>query len=188
MLRIVAGERRGHLLRVPPGGGVRPTSERLREAVFSALISRLGSLDHLAVLDLFAGTGALGLEALSRGASSSAFVESDRRVAAVVRANIASVGYSERAELFPCSYERALGTMAGRGLCYDVIFVDPPYRMLAEVCGRLAPLLPLLLRAGGLMVIEGPKEVVPDVGVPAVFRRRYGDTLVTIVGGKDEAA
>jgi 16S rRNA (guanine966-N2)-methyltransferase len=188
MLRIVAGERRGHLLRVPPGDKVRPTSERLREAVFSALVSRLGGVSGLTVLDLFAGTGALGLEALSRGASASAFVESDRRVAGVLRANIVALGYSDRAEVRVCSYERAVETMAGRGLCYDVLFVDPPYRMLAEVSGRLAPFLPLLLRPGGLTVIEGPKEVTPELEAPVLFRRGYGDTLVTIVGRKDESA
>jgi 16S rRNA (guanine966-N2)-methyltransferase len=187
-IRIVAGERRGHLLRVPPGGTVRPTSERLREAVFSALTSRLGSLSGLEVLDLFAGTGALGLEALSRGANRCSFVESDRRVAAVLLANIAALGYAERSQTYVCPYQQALQTVSARGLCYDVLFVDPPYRMVAEVVEDLARLLTALLNPAGLAVIEGPKDVYPQMDAPIVFQRRYGDTLVTMVGRKDGAA
>jgi 16S rRNA (guanine966-N2)-methyltransferase len=188
MIRIVAGERRGRLLRVPAGRTVRPTSERLREAIFSALESRLGPLSGLVVVDLFAGTGALGLEALSRGAEQCVFVEHDRRVAATLSANIAALGYCERSRTCISSYEQALEAMSARGLCYDVLFVDPPYRMLTEVVGRLAGYLPALLSARGVVVIEGPKGVDPALGEAVMFQRRYGDTLVTMVGRKDETA
>lgn len=185
VLRIVAGERKGQRLRVPPGERVRPTSERLREAVFDVLLSRFGGLEGVEVLDLFAGTGALGLEALSRGAAHCTFVESHRSVASVLRGNIAGLQYADRAEVLAFSYERALAMMAARGLCYDLLFIDPPYRMLAEVSGRLAPVLLQMMRGAGLAVIEGPRAVAPEVGVPVLFQRRYGDTLITVVGREE---
>jgi 16S rRNA (guanine966-N2)-methyltransferase len=185
LLRIVAGERKGQRLRVPTGEHVRPTSERLREAVFSMLLSRLGGLEGAEVLDLFAGTGALGLEALSRGAAHCTFVESHRSVIPVLRGNIAGLDYEGKADVLAFSYERALAMMVRQGLCYDLLFVDPPYRMLADVSGRLAPVLPQVLRGAGLAVIEGPKGVAAEVGVPVLFQRRYGDTLVTVVGREE---
>ena len=128
------------------------------------------------MLDLFAGTGALGLEALSRGAARCMFVEADTAVAAVLRGNIAGPrvrGPEPRS--WPSRYERALAMMAARGICYDLLFVDPPYRMLAEVSGRLGPCPLALLRAGGLAVIEGPGRWQPEVGVqvrvPTTVRR-----------------
>ena len=185
VLRIVAGERRGHRLRVPTGGHVRPTSERLREAVFSMLLSRLGGLAGVDVLDLFAGTGALGLEALSRGAAHCTFVESHPGVGAVLRENIAGLQYADKADVLAFSYERALALMVARGLCYDLLFIDPPYRMLTDVSGRLAPVLPRVLCNAGLAVIEGPRGAAPEVGVPVLFQRRYGDTLITVVGREE---
>lgn len=182
VLRIVAGERKGQRLRVPPGDHVRPTGERLREAVFSILLSRLGGLEGVKVLDLFAGTGALGLEALSRGAAHCTFVESQESAVAVLRGNIAGLQYAAKTDILAFSYERALAMMAAQGLCYDLLFIDPPYRMLAEVSERLAPVLLQVLRGAGLAVIEGPRGVAPEVGAPVLFQRRYGDTLITVVG------
>jgi 16S rRNA (guanine966-N2)-methyltransferase len=185
LLRIVAGERKGQRLRVPPGEHVRPTSERLREAVFSILHSRLGGLEGSKVLDLFAGTGALGLEALSRGAAHCTFVESHRSVVSVLRGNIAGLRYGGKTDILALPYERALALMVAQGICYDLLFVDPPYRMLADVSGRLAPVLPRVLCGAGLAVIEGPRGVAPEVGVPVLFQRRYGDTVITVVGREE---
>jgi 16S rRNA (guanine966-N2)-methyltransferase len=180
-LRIVAGERKGRLIRVPEGGEVRPTGERLREAVFSILASQRGTFEGANVLDLFAGTGALGLEALSRGAAACTFVEGDRRVAAVLRSNIATLEYQDVSEVLAVKYTSALALVADRDLGYDLLFVDPPYRMLAEVCARLITVLPGFVQPRGLVVIEGPKGVRPDVGLPVLLERRYGDTIVTLV-------
>lgn len=178
VLRIVAGERRGHRLRVPPGD-VRPTGERVREAVFDVL----GSVEGEKVLDLFAGSGALGLEALSRGASRAVFVEADRLTARVLRRNIAALSYEDRSEVLAADHLHALDRLAARGELCDLLFVDPPYRMLAQVLADLGPRLPCILASGGRVVVEGPVGVEFDGGLDVVFRRQYGRTLITIIDG-----
>lgn len=176
-IRIVAGSKRGRRLSVPPGSGVRPTSEKVREAIFDAL----GSVGGLSVLDLFAGTGAMGLEALSRGAARCVFVEDDPVVAAALRQNIASLEYEAVSRVMIAPYQNALETLAAGPTALDLLFVDPPYRMLAEVESRLTPLLSSLLADDGVVVIEGERSshVKPDL--PVVFDRTYGDTRVTMV-------
>src|SRR5665811_625301 len=128
-IRIVAGSHKGRRLRVPSGVAVRPTADRVREAVFSVL----GDLGGTTVLDLFAGSGALGLEALSRGSEHCTFVEQDREVAAVLRDNIASLGLGSRAEVFEAGYEAALRRLTQRGSRFELLFLDPPYTMLTQV-------------------------------------------------------
>lgn len=197
-VRIIAGERKGHRIRVPRGPAVRPTAERVREAVFAAL----GDVTGRRVLDLFAGTGALGLEALSRGAVGVTFVESDRGVAAVLRANIAALGYEAHTLVLPMDYRRALARLraplgvgpptapAGQATGtpdspgYDLLFVDPPYRMLPDVLAEIAPALPSLLTREGLVVVEGPRGLKVDLGVGIVFERRYADTVITMARGE----
>ena len=120
-MRIIAGRWRGRALVAPPGSATRPTSDRTREALFSMLASRLGDLEGLAVADLFAGTGALGLEALSRGARSCTFVERDPRALAALRANVAALG-AQGADI------RATSALGFRGGPFDLVFLDPPYR------------------------------------------------------------
>ena len=183
-LRIVGGTRRGRRIKVPPGGEVRPTADRVREAMFDAL----GRVEGLRVLDLFAGSGAMGLEALSRGASNCFFVEADARVAAVLRENAAGLGFAEAAvRVLVGDYRRVVERLAGAesgsasGSRVDLLFVDPPYRMLQEVEVTLRPLLPALLAEGGLVVVEGPRAVRFDVGLPPVFDRGYGETRVIMV-------
>jgi len=121
-LRIIAGEWRGRPIEAPPGMGTRPTADRLRETLFSMLLSRLGSFEGLRVADLFAGSGALGLEALSRGAASATFVDSDANAIQAIRRNLQSLGVADRATVIPGS---ALSLRAGQA--YDLIFADPPY-------------------------------------------------------------
>ena len=176
-IRIVGGSRRGHRLKVPREGSVRPTSERVREALFDIL----GPVDGLTVLDLFAGSGALGLEALSRGAAHCTFVEADNGVARTLGENIDTLGLSDRSEVLVMPYARALARLGFRGEAYHLLFVDPPYTMLPEVELALRPALPALLRPGGVIVIEGPPTLELDAGLEVVFRRRYGSTVVTIV-------
>jgi 16S rRNA (guanine966-N2)-methyltransferase len=197
-VRIIAGERKGHRIDVPRGSAVRPTAERVREAVFSAL----GRVAGCSVLDLFAGTGAMGLESLSRGAEAVTFVESDRDVVAVLRRNIRALDYEARAVVLPLDYRRALarlrtpdeaeGPPAGvqgasesvRDSGFDLLFVDPPYRMLPDVLAVLAPTLPSLLAPDGLVVVEGPRGLQVDLGLGIVFERRYADTVITISRGE----
>ena len=176
-IRIVAGSRRGRRLRVASGAAVRPTAEKVREAVFDAL----GPVGGLSVLDLFAGTGAMGLEALSRGASTCVFVERDPLVADVLRDNVLSLEYGDVCRVMVTPYERAVQTLAARGPGFDLLFVDPPYRMLAEVENRLMPLLPSLLVDDGVAVIEGERSFCVEPGLPVVFDRSYGDTRVTMI-------
>ncbi len=163
-------------MRVMPGPAVRPTSDRVREAIFSAL----GPLGRVRVLDLFAGSGALGLEALSRGAASCTFVESDFRVAGVLRENIVSLDFATATTVLHTDYRSALRTLLFKEERFDLLFVDPPYKMLAQVEEAAATALPRLLGSGGLVVVEGPAAAESTLALPVVFRRRYGTTLVTI--------
>jgi 16S rRNA (guanine966-N2)-methyltransferase len=177
MLRIVGGSRGGRRLKVPPGDLVRPTSEKVREAIFDVL----GPVDGLVVLDLFAGSGALGLEALSRGAARCMFVESDRKVCAVLKTNIATLGFEEAADVLPIPFGRALERLSGAGERFDLLFVDPPYRILPQVEVVTACYLRSLLSNHGVAVIEGPKPFSPSFGQQVVFDRVYGDTRVTML-------
>ena len=121
-MRIIAGSLRGRKLQAPEGMATRPTADRVRETLFSMLTSRLGSFEDLRVADLFAGSGALGLEALSRGAAFACFVEQDRRAVEAIRANIASLALVERTQLLARS---ALALPPAEP--FDLIFADPPY-------------------------------------------------------------
>jgi len=176
-VRIVGGTKRGRRLRVPRGAEVRPTSEMIRGAVFDVL----GPVIDLRVLDLFAGTGALGLEALSRGAGGCVFVEDDPAVAKVLRENITTLGYGAVCRVLISEYRKAVTGLAQEGPAFDLLFVDPPYRMLSEVEVTLAPLLTALLSADGVVVIEGRKSADVTFGQTPMFERNYGETKVIMV-------
>ena len=181
MTRIIAGTAGGRTLRTPPGAGTRPTSDRVREALFSALDAR-GAVAGSRVLDLYAGSGALGLEALSRGAATAVFVEADGRAASVVRANAGALGFATAARVVAGTVERVL---AGRpDSPYDLVLLDPPYAVddqtLGEVLARLAQ---VWLAAGAVVVVErstrSPEPRWP-AGLAAEGPRRYGETTVWI--------
>jgi 16S rRNA (guanine966-N2)-methyltransferase len=176
-VRIVAGSRRGRRIRVLPGGGTRPTSEKVREAIFSAL----GSIGGLTVLDLFAGSGALGLEALSRGAAGCVCVENDPAAVAVLRENVATLEYEQDCRVMEAGFAGALRTLAQIGGRFDLLFVDPPYRILADVEVLLISLLPPVMSADGVVVIESGKISQVTLGRTPIFERVYGDTKVTMV-------
>lgn len=176
-IRIVGGARRGHRLRVPLLEDLRPTIERVREAIFDAL----GPVDDLDVLDLFAGTGAMGLEALSRGANSCVFVESERATADALRSNVKALDFEAQSRLVAADYLSAVSRLLREECSFDLLFLDPPYRMLSKVEAGLLPFLPRLLRDGGAAVIEGPKSVCSCFSRPPVFDRTYGDTRVTMI-------
>ncbi|WP_432562895.1 16S rRNA (guanine(966)-N(2))-methyltransferase RsmD [Kineococcus sp. SYSU DK003] len=182
MTRIVAGSAGGRRLKVPPGETTRPTSDRVREAVFSALAAA-GALEEARVLDLYAGSGALGLEAASRGAAQVVLVEAARPAAATARANVAAVGLSgvrvvtERVEKFLASP----GAVVEGG--WDLVFCDPPYAVTsADVAGVLAALAPLLAPDATVVVERSsrtPEPVWPQ-GFTDVRERRYGETSVWV--------
>ena len=176
-IRIIGGSRRGHRLRVPVAGAVRPTGDRVREAVFDVL----GPIEDLTVLDLFAGSGALGFEALSRGAGTATFVESDPQVLEVLHDNARALGFTTAAEVLKSDYQDALAVFAAGGRSFDLLFVDPPYRMLSQVMGVLDPWLPGVLAADGVAVVEGPLDASLDTALDVVFERRYGSTMVTMI-------
>lgn len=175
-LRIVAGTRRGRYIKVPRGN-VRPTSEMVREAIFNVL----GPVGGLTVLDLFAGSGALGLEALSRGAASCTFVEADPAVAAFLRENIRALGYERAGNVLVAPHEHALESLIKSGKRFDLLFVDPPYRILSEVEESLATRIGSVLAAAGVVVIESDKTSQVTFGLTPVFARTYGDTKITMV-------
>jgi 16S rRNA (guanine966-N2)-methyltransferase len=178
VVRIVAGVAGGRRLGVPPHG-TRPTSDRVREAVFSALQARR-DLDGARVLDLYAGSGALGLEALSRGAGHVRFVESDRRAAAVLRRNVETLGF-RGARVTNATVQAVLHGDPGEP--YDVVLADPPYALDEAT---LAGVLSAMVNGGwlarsALIVLERPVTAPSPtwpVDVVALTHRRYGDTLV----------
>jgi 16S rRNA (guanine966-N2)-methyltransferase len=169
-MRVVAGLAGGRRLQAPAGRQVRPTSERVREALFNAL----GSMDAIAgatVLDLFAGTGALGIEALSRGATSAIFVDADARAIAAVKANLQATGLADRARVVQADAMRFLTERPPSKA--DVAFADPPYAF--DGWARLLEVLP-----AALVAIEARSHVDLPPGWRPLRSKRYGDTVVTL--------
>lgn len=179
MLRVIAGEFRGRRLRTPSGRTTRPTADRTREAVFNIL----GDLPRGSwVLDLFAGSGAFGIEALSRGAAGAVFVENDRRAFAVLQRNLADLGLLGRSRAWLRDAARGLGFLAGEGFRFRIAFLDPPYG-----AGLVLPALQGLISAGcmaaeSLLVVEHNAVEAPPEAIGSFRRsdqRRYGGTLVS---------
>jgi 16S rRNA (guanine966-N2)-methyltransferase len=176
-VRIIAGRHGGRRLAAPKGTTTRPTADRVREALFSAL----GPLDGERVLDLFAGSGALGLEALSRGAGHALFVDQDRRAITVLRENLATLGIGEdEAEVRSGDARAALRTARTRGDHYDLVFLDPPYRLAPALGSELTDGLTGLLAPGARVVAEMDRRHPLELGLPCVLDRRYGDTQIRI--------
>jgi 16S rRNA (guanine966-N2)-methyltransferase len=178
MTRVIAGAARGRRLAVPRGTATRPTSDRAREGLFASVLSELGSLDGKRVLDLYAGSGAVGLEALSRGAGHVLLVESDARAAAVIASNIAVVGIAG-ATVVSDRAERLLARPPDPRDRYDLAFADPPYAVTPAAVTRMLALLAAgWLADGALAVVEratrsGPVEWPP--GYLPGKSRRYGE-------------
>ena len=187
-MRVIAGTAGGRRLKAPPGCGTRPTADRVREAMFSSIGDEIDGAD---VLDLFAGSGALGIEALSRGARWATFVERDERAAAVVRDNLAAAGLSERATVVRGDAAAFVSRSAGRR--YAVVFCDPPYDTSLAAVTALVEQLHAgdALAPGGLVVVERDRRD-PQLGgglpsqLLAVDRQRsYGDTVLLYLRAKD---
>lgn len=179
-MRIIAGSRKGRRIAAPRGLDTRPTGDRVREAVFNLV----GPLEGARVLDLYAGSGAMGLEALSRGAESATFVERDRRAAETLARNVEALGFEE-AELRRSDAAHVLRSDAAAGRRYDLVLVDPPYRMLAGLLPTLSRLVPPVLAPGGLVVVESDAREEPELPLPVRTSRRYGSTRVTVFEAPD---
>jgi 16S rRNA (guanine966-N2)-methyltransferase len=178
-VRVIAGRFGGRRLSAPRGTATRPTSDRVREALFALL----GPLDGLVVLDLFAGSGALGIEALSRGAARATFVDSAPAAIRALRANLAALDLDAAADVAEVRRQDARAYLrAARGARheYDLILLDPPYRLAAELGRELSPLLPGLLAVGGRVVSESDRRTPLELALPVTDERRYGDTLIRI--------
>ncbi|MDO9379116.1 MAG: 16S rRNA (guanine(966)-N(2))-methyltransferase RsmD [Nocardioidaceae bacterium] len=179
MTRIIAGAARGRRLRTPSGSRTRPTTDRVRESLFASLVSELGGLDDLRVLDLYAGSGAVGLEALSRGASAAVMVEIDARTCEVARDNAATLGLPG-ARVVRSKVRSHLEGLPDQP--FDVVFLDPPYDVPADdVVDVLAALaLPGWLSADAVVVVERSSRggLTWPAGLEALRDRTYGETTL----------
>ena len=176
-MRVIAGSARGRRL-APVPKDVRPTSDRVRESLFNSLGQ---FFEGGTVLDLYAGTGALGIEALSRGSERAVFVERDRRARAVLLENLRRTGFVESAEIIGGEVGSVLGRLVERGELFNLIFADPPYRIAAAEVGGILDRLRSLLAPGGRVVIESGEAPVEGAGGKKGVTRRYGGTFVTIL-------
>jgi len=174
-MRVVAGTYGGRKLIAPPGSETRPTSDRVREALFSVLGT---SVQDARVLDLFAGSGALGIEALSRGAMSAVFVDRSRTAIQAVKANLEALGIE--ADVRPVAARAALRAASGRAEAYDLVFLDPPYRHAAELGRELSEALAAVLAPGARVVTESDRRAPLQLDLPLADERRYGDTIIRI--------
>lgn len=174
-MRVVAGRLGGRRLAAPRGAATRPTSDRVREALFSVLGETVAGAR---VLDLFAGSGALGIEALSRGAARATFVERAAAAQRALAANLEALGLE--AEVHNGDAVAYLGYASRAGETYDLVFLDPPYRDAERLAGELV--LSGVLAPGARVVVESDRRAPLALELPLTFERRYGDTLIRIHG------
>ena len=179
-MRIIGGQARGRTLVAPAGEKTRPTQDYVRESLFNIL---RWDVEDARVLDLFAGTGALALEALSRGAQSAVLVDADRAACAAIRRNMEVSRLGERCRLLARDYRAAMEQLGREGRRFDLIFIDPPYKMenTGEMCAALYD--GGLLAEAFLIVVEHRRGCAPllDARFEAFDQRNYGDTQVTFV-------
>jgi 16S rRNA (guanine966-N2)-methyltransferase len=174
-MRVVAGSRKGARIFAPRGRDTRPTADRVRETAFNLI----GPVEDMVVLDLFAGSGAMGIEALSRGAARAVFVESDRDASRVIQRNL------EKLQLTGAAIVRmdaitALAAEVRAGRRYDLVLVDPPYEMFSSLQTALARYLPAVLEPNALVVAETGATEEPDLPLPKRTSRRYGSARLTV--------
>jgi 16S rRNA (guanine966-N2)-methyltransferase len=171
-VRIVAGSRKGSRIFAPRGMDTRPTSDRVREAAFNLI----GPVEGASVLDLYAGSGAMGLEALSRGAARAVFVESDREACRAIERNLAKLGLT--GGWVAC--QDVFRFLASERSRYDLVLVDPPYEMVESLQMRLAPYLTAVLADEGLLVFETAARTEPVFPLRVRTSRRYGSARLTL--------
>jgi 16S rRNA (guanine966-N2)-methyltransferase len=180
-MRIISGNSKGKRLKAPKGQTLRPTSDRVKESIFNILGREIKGKT---VLDLFAGTGNLGIEALSRGAARAVFIEKGRQAIRVIEKNLSQCGMWARSEIIQKDVHRAIGVLEQRGDCFDLVFMDPPYER-----GLVGPTLKKLqshriYHEGSVVVIEHDRrEPLPDLREPwtLTLQRRIGDTLLSFM-------
>ena len=174
-MRIIAGTHRGRRIAAPKGEHTRPTGDRVREALFNLV----GPVDDAAVLDLYAGSGALGIEALSRGARRCVFVDTDAAACAVIRRNLETLGLTGALVL-----QRDVGSViraeAAGERRYGLVLLDPPYGSWGSLEAELGRLLPPVLADSGLLVVETDARVEPALPLDRVTTRRYGSARLTL--------
>lgn len=179
-LRVIAGCEKGRILKPVPGKNTRPTTDKVKEALFSMLTPYLnGGM----VLDLFAGTGGLGIEALSRGMDHSIFVDYDRNSFEVIKYNVEACGFSDQSEIYKNDAERALKALVKRKIKFDVVFLDPPYKLskIEKIIGYLA--LNHMVDKDGIIVVEHDVNLQLPVNIESfnvVKMATYGITGITI--------
>jgi len=173
-MRIIAGSHKGHTIHAPRGRDTRPTSDRVRENVFNIV----GPLDGASVLDLYAGSGAMCLEALSRGAARAVFVEREADAVRAIERNLDKLRLA--GTILRQDAVTALAAEAGSHRKYDLVLVDPPYDMYPDVQPQLARYLPSLLAPDGLLVVETDARVEPDLPLRLRTTRKYGQARITI--------
>lgn len=198
-MRVVGGRLGGRTLQAPRGRATRPTPERVREALFSIL----GSVEDAHALDLFAGSGALGIEALSRGAAAATLVDSAASAVAAIRRNLSELGLEadvrrEDALAFLRRASRGVGGALGGavggevggevgggvgGIQYDLVFLDPPYRQATALGSSLSEALEPVLAPGARVVAESDRRAPLELALAKLDERRYGDTLIRIYRG-----
>ncbi len=176
-MRIVAGSRKGARIFAPKGLDTRPTADRVREAAFNLLGP--GAAEDANVLDLFAGSGAMGLEALSRGAAHATFVESDREACRTINRNLDKLGLGGATVLCQDALA-ALRTDARQGARYDLVLLDPPYRRFSSLQKAMIQHLPEILAPGGTLLVETAAEEEPDLPLAKRTTRRYGSARLTL--------
>ena len=174
-MRIIAGSRKGHRIEAPRGHATRPTGDRVREAAFNLI----GPVDGATVLDLYAGSGAMGLEALSRGAESATFVESDRDACRTINRNLDKLELTG-AKVLCQDALTALRNDVRSGRRYDLVLVDPPYRRFSSLQNALIQYLPEILEPGGLLIVETAASDEPELPLAKLKSRRYGAARLTL--------
>jgi 16S rRNA (guanine966-N2)-methyltransferase len=176
-VRIIAGSRKGARIFAPKGSDTRPTADRVREAAFNLLGP--GAAEDATVLDLFAGSGAMGLEALSRGAAHATFVESDREACRTINRNLDKLGL-EGATVLCQDALTALRADARSGTRYDLVLLDPPYGRFSSLQNAMISHLTEILALGGTLLVETAANEEPELPLPKRTSRKYGSTRLTL--------
>jgi len=179
-MRIIAGKAKGRRLSTPKGTHIRPVLDQVKESIFNILYN----VEGLEILDLFAGTGSIALEAISRGAKSAYMVDNDREAISIIRENIKKCGFEAECTLIPKHVNSAIKKLAKEGTKFDIIFIDPPY--LKDLVNPTIKLVyeSRLLKADGLIISEHhPKEPIENPPEPLKIKdsRKYGQTMVTFL-------
>ncbi|NCO66794.1 MAG: 16S rRNA (guanine(966)-N(2))-methyltransferase RsmD [Candidatus Aquicultor secundus] len=185
-MRVIAGSAKGRKLHAPKGQAIRPTSDRVKEAVFNIIGGRVNDAN---VLDLFAGTGGFGIEALSRGAKETYFIDTSNEAVRLIKKNLEATGLGDTAIVIKADANKAIKRLVKDGAKFDLIFLDPPYRISVSFLNAiLFTLGHHVLQSDGLLVLEHSAKIEPRAveGLDVESTRVYGDTAVTFYSKKDQ--